>query len=84
MFNQQIRKEADMSDIIVNSVTFNTPAGNFEAKFDHLHQHRYPSLHGGNQMGARFNQIDLDTGKKTAMGSFELNISPPGCNPLLK
>ena len=73
-----------MSDIIVNQITFNTPVGNFEAKFDHLHQHRYPGLHQGNQLGARLTQIDLDTGKKMPMGSFELNISPPGCNPLLK
>lgn len=57
----------------VERCTFHTPIQNFELKFDHLHQHRYPDLHNGNQYGARLNHIDLDTGKRSTLGHFELN-----------
>lgn len=59
----------------VQRTTFHTPVQNFEAKWDHLHQHTYPELHNGNQFGAKLNNIDLDTGKKSTLGHFEINTN---------
>lgn len=60
--------------------TFHTPLQNFQAKFDHLHEHHFPNSHPGHQYGAKYNQFDLDTGKRMRLDpptSFEININPP-------
>ncbi|OGZ24677.1 MAG: hypothetical protein A2896_01950 [Candidatus Nealsonbacteria bacterium RIFCSPLOWO2_01_FULL_43_32] len=65
----------------INRIIFNTPLGGFSAGFDNIHPHTYPDLHNDNQFGANLNQIDLLTGKKKTIGSFEVNIYP---NPFIK
>lgn len=59
-----------------NDHKYTTPVGSFTTKYDNLHVHTYPKLHSGNIMGSNLSQTDLKTGKKTIVGSYELNIFP--------
>lgn len=62
----------------VGRITYSTPLGNFETKYDNLHAHSYPESHNGIYGGSLLRQKNLDTGYSTKIGTFELNVDVGG------
>lgn len=47
----------------------------FDIRLDRLHEHTFPELHGGSQLGANLRLDNLTTGQSSLIGTFELNTS---------